>query len=386
MIVAIVLAVIATVVACYSLAKWTASKRHVRELSQQMQRIRDENKPSAQLSEARLAAALDTVQEGVLIADRTGHIVFRNSAAAANGARHSDALVDEAVRQLIGACCEHGIADRRTVDLFGPPRRTVEVAAAPLSEGGAIAIVVDVTERARLEAMRTDFVANISHELKTPVGALALLAETLLDEEDEEVRKRLVERIGFESHRVARTIEDLLELSRLEAGRVAIRETTPVNVVISQAVERVRAASERRRVKLLVEPVDSSLTLVGDRRQLVSALGNLVENAVKYSDEDSQVDVAAHSDAEFVDLIVRDRGMGIPQRDLERIFERFYRVDRGRSRETGGTGLGLAIVRHVAANHGGSVSVSSQEGVGSTFVLHLPSGPQAGLFEHAEAS
>jgi two-component system sensor histidine kinase SenX3 len=242
---------------------------------------------------------------------------------------------------------------------------------------GAIAVIDDVTERRRLEAVRRDFVANISHELKTPVGALSLLAETLLAEDDVEITRRLAERIVTESSRVGRTIEDLLELSRIESGEAPMRSHVPVNLVVAEAVERIRPAAEQAGIDLVVREPNRRLAVLGDRRQLVSAVYNLLDNAVKYSEEGSTVDVFAATDGQNVSISVRDRGIGIPARDLERIFERFYRVDQARSRQTGGTGLGLAIVRHVAENHDGSVAVESRPGEGSVFTLRLPtaSGP-----------
>ena len=349
-----------------------------------------EREADALASSDRLAAALDALAQGVVIADRTGHVVFRNvQASTFVGARHGDALVEQAVAELLASGCR-GISDRRTVDLFGPPRRTIVVSVAPLEEAGqiigALGSVDDITERTRLEAVRTDFVANISHELKTPVGALALLAETLHAEDDEDVRQRLSERLVHEAHRVGRTIDDLLELSRIEVERSPVREPVAVHLVIAEAVDRVRQSADLRRIKVEVTEPSPRLTVVGERRQLVSAIGNLLDNAIKYSDEDATIAVSTSTDGRSVDISVADQGIGIPERDLERIFERFYRVDRARSRETGGTGLGLAIVRHVATNHGGVVRVESQEGLGSTFTLTIPAGPgPVGITTIAEA-
>jgi signal transduction histidine kinase len=245
-------------------------------------------------AENRLAWALGAIANGVVIFDDRGEIVYRNDPAASFlAARHSDALVEEAITTMATDALQ-GRSAERELELFGPPRRMLNVRAVPLESAtrpsGVLVVVEDTSERRRLENVRRDFVANISHELKTPVGALALLAETLLDEDDPVVTKRL-------------------------------------------------------------------------------------DNAVKYSEPGSEIDVRARTDGTWVDVTVRDHGIGIPRRDLERIFERFYRVDRARSRETGGTGLGLAIVRHVASNHRGEVRVESREGVGSTFTLRLPAGP-----------
>lgn len=331
------------------------------------------------LAETRLASALAVIPEGVAVFDTSGTIVFRNQVADRYlTARHGEALVEEAIGELAADLLagEEPVDPVRTVDLFGPPRRTLVLTGVALEQGredvGAVVVIDDVTERRRLEAVRRDFVANISHELKTPVGALGLLAETLLAEDDPAVVHRLAERLLAEAFRVGRTIDDLLELSRIESDDGGVRDEVPIHLVVAEAVDRVRGAAEQREITIEVEEVPGRLRVLGDRRQLVSATYNLLENAVKYSDPASSVHVRARSDGRWVDLAVEDHGMGIPRRDLERVFERFYRVDRARSRETGGTGLGLAIVRHVATNHTGEVWVESTEGGGSTFTLRLP--------------
>lgn len=322
-----------------------------------------------------LEQAIDALGIGVVVASADGEIVFENAIAGGpTGALHSDVLVEEAIEIHVRAALE-GQTRRQTIELFGPPRRVVSVSAVPLADGGAVAIVEDVTERSRLDAVRTDFVANISHELKTPVGALSVLAEALVDEDQPEVVQRLADKMVHEAIRAGRTIDDLLELSRIELGGEAVKDVVLGSMVVDESVSRARSLAERAGIELHVEPSSDRIRMLGDRRQLVSALGNLVENAVKYSDPNSRVEVSARSDGRWVELSVRDFGVGIPQKDLDRIFERFYRVDRARSRETGGTGLGLAIVRHVATNHGGDVQVTSVEGEGSTFTLRVPAAP-----------
>jgi two-component system sensor histidine kinase SenX3 len=327
----------------------------------------------------RMAEALEAIPQGVVICDQHSRVVHRNGAAGLYvGARHGEALVEAAIFELLHAALE-GAEERRTLELYGPPRRTLVVWAVPLDDGrrtvGAVAIIDDVSERRRLEAMRRDFVANISHELKTPVGALSLLAETIGLEDDPAIIQRLAERMQAESLRVGRTIDDLLELSRIEAEEAPRREPVPVHLAVAEAVDRVGPAAEQRGIAIAVDEPPHRLTVLGDRRQLVSAVYNLLDNAVKYSDSGSAIEVTTTTNGSTVELSVRDHGDGIPLRDLERIFERFYRVDRARSRETGGTGLGLAIVRHVANNHKGEVRVQSREGEGSTFTLRLPAGP-----------
>ena len=330
-------------------------------------------------SETRLAHAISAIDDGIVLFDDTGTIVFRNRPAEPFlDARHGEAIVESAIEEL-AAIALGGQRTNQTLELFGPPRRTLIVTADPLDDGhrsiGALVVIDDVTERQRIDAVRRDFVANISHELKTPVGGIGVLAETLLGEDDMEIISRLATRMHHEAMRASRTIDDLLELSRIEAGEASLRDPVPVHLVLAEAVERASTAAEQRGITLdLVEP-SHRLELLGDRRQLVSAVFNLLDNAIKYSAAGSSVVVSAATNGSSVNLSVADRGIGIPRRDLERIFERFYRVDRARSRDTGGTGLGLAIVRHVASNHGGEVKVDSREGEGTTFTLVMPAGP-----------
>jgi two-component system sensor histidine kinase SenX3 len=332
---------------------------------------------------SRLTGAFDLIPQGIVVADAAGEVVFRNRAASGFvDARHGEALVESAIDELL-ALALHGRGEKRTIDLFGPPRRALELRAGPLrgTAGvdadpevvlGAFLILDDVSERQRVDALRRDFVANISHELKTPIGALGVLAETLASEDDPEVMARLADRMQHEAFRVAGTIDDLLQLSQIEYDTSSIPQPVAVHEVITAAIDRTQAAGELAGVRVVADVVDENLVVLGDRAQLTSALNNLCENAVKYSDEGGQVQVSAVRDGAWASISVADRGVGIPTRDLERIFERFYRVDRARSRDTGGTGLGLAIVRHVVQNHAGDISVRSLEGAGSTFTLRVP--------------
>jgi two-component system, OmpR family, sensor histidine kinase SenX3 len=352
-----------------------SARRQIEQLDQAMERDVMQRAASAAAG-SRLTLALGGIAHGVVVFDERGDVAYRNDPAATFlAARHGDALVEEAITALAHDALQ-GNESEHEIDVFGPPRRILSLRAVPLGERshpvGALVEVEDTSARRRLENVRRDFVANISHELKTPVGALVLLAETMLDEDDPSVMRRMSERMAGEALRVGHTIDDLLELSRLEAAPTPPEATLPVRVFVGEAVDRLRSAADRRGISLDVEDVPDHLSVQGDRRQLVSALANLLDNAVKYSDPGSSVEVRARLARDWVEVEVRDHGIGIPQRDLERIFERFYRVDRARSRETGGTGLGLAIVRHVASNHRGEVKVRSREGQGSRFTLRLP--------------
>jgi two-component system sensor histidine kinase SenX3 len=325
-----------------------------------------------------LADVLEHHPTGIVIGDQAGRVEYRNEAARRLTGTHHGVLIDEAIERHLELGRAGAVGDR-TIEFYGPPRMVFVISAKPLPNGRSVAFVDDISERRRVEQSRTDFVANISHELKTPVGALSVLAETLVDETDRDTIARVVERMLAESDRASRTIDDLMELSRIEVGSELSVEPVRVSDVIRGAVERVTELAARSEITIstlaAVErtgPRSESLVVMGDRRQLVSAVGNLVENAVKYSEPGSSVQVRTMRAGDGVEITVADQGVGIPQRDLDRVFERFYRVDRARSRSTGGTGLGLSIVRHVASNHGGEVSVTSVEGEGSTFVLRLP--------------
>ncbi|HEY3841722.1 MAG TPA: ATP-binding protein [Acidimicrobiales bacterium] len=417
----------------------------------------------------RLRRSLDTLTQGVVLCDENGTVIYRNGRAnALMVSRHGDALAAQAVTELLEDAWHEGTAER-TLDLYGPPRRTLQVRARQIDDGrrplGVIALIEDISERRRLEEIRRDFVANVSHELKTPIGALGLLAETLIAEPDVDVAQRLAGRIHSEAFRVSRIIDDLLDLSRIESEEAPQREPVLVNLVMADAIERVRATADQRGIEIVLHEPSPPVAVLGERRQLVSAMHALLENAITYSYDNSKVVVsgtirraaaapgsphgspslssasqgdtapapsdsveAAFTSAAFDDdgtppagvpvtdtiagapaststavgpsdsdqpptgasdgssqgrdwsseerdnvrLSVQDHGIGIPARDLDRIFERFYRVDHGRSRDTGGTGLGLSIVRHVANNHQGWVDVESREGEGSTFSLVLP--------------
>lgn len=367
------------------LALWAWNRRLVARLATTEQQARsDDRQRSDQADRAeavrqRLEMALEEIPQGVLILDRSGETVYTNSVATAfETARHGDALVAAAVEEVMADAIE-GRADIRSVELFGPPKRTLVITATPLKRQGdlvgALAVIDDVSERRRVDDMRRDFVSNISHELKTPVGAISLLAETLLEADDVEVTQRLAGRIVDESSRMASTIDDLLELSRIETEEAPRFETVAVADVVADAVGRIKPAAEQSGIPLEVLFVDESLAVEGDRRQITSAVANLLDNAVKYSDAGSPIQVRAGLHDGNAAISVRDHGIGIPTLDIERIFERFYRVDQARSRRTGGTGLGLAIVRHVAHNHDGSVAVESRLGEGSTFTLSLPAAP-----------
>jgi two-component system sensor histidine kinase SenX3 len=316
---------------------------------------------------------LDALPLGVVVVGVDGQEVFRNRAAAeVTGMRHVDVLVEEVIERLV-RLASIGQLGSEQIELAGPPQRVLDVWVTPLPEGGSIATIDDITERWMLDQVRTDFVANVSHELKTPVGAISVLAETIEGETEDELVLRLVRRMIIESERMSRTIDELLELSRIEMGGEMLSAPVDLNDVVSEAIDRAQPLATRQGVAIEFEKSMNAPLMNGDHFQLVSAVSNIVDNAVKYSDKGDLVAVSVTSTDGAVEVQVTDQGIGIPMGSLERIFERFYRVDRARSRGTGGTGLGLSIVRHVVTNHGGEVNVRSREGEGSTFILRFPS-------------
>jgi two-component system sensor histidine kinase SenX3 len=323
-----------------------------------------------------LLAALDESSDAIVVVDRIGREVVRNSVARRfAGARTGEVLAEDAIADLLHDALS-GHSSERELPLYGPPQQVLQLRAFPLRRDGeivgAVAFTRDVSEARRVESVRRDFVANVSHELKTPIGALGLLAETMVGTDDAAVVQRLADRVVREADRLSRIVDDLLDLSTIEAQESPTRGPLPVRLLISECVDLVQAAADAGGVPLLVRPQPPDLEIFCDARQMRSALVNLVDNAIKYSGPDEPVEIGACVVGDRVAFVVRDHGIGIPTRDLERIWERFYRVDRARSRDTGGTGLGLAIVRHVAQAHGGEVTVESREGEGSTFTLSIP--------------
>jgi len=245
-------------------------------------------------------------------------------------------------------------------------------------QGGLVLVLADdLTNARRVEATRRDFVANVSHELKTPIGAISLLAEAVQEAADDpDAVRRFASRMGIESARLADLVSQIIDLSRLQAeDPMSKAETIDVDDVLIEAVDRCRVDAEQHEVSIAIAG-ETGLHVMGDQLQLSTAIGNLVENALVYSDPGARVVVAARrqvrADDDYVEITVSDNGIGIPADQLERIFERFYRVDYARSRANGGSGLGLSIVKHIAAAHNGEVTVWSQPGRGSTFTMRLP--------------
>jgi two-component system sensor histidine kinase SenX3 len=320
---------------------------------------------------------LEVMGTAAVVLDPADEVVLANPAARRMGVVRGGRVVVDDLRRLARAARRDGEARHGVVDTRGRLGRepiAVSARVAPLVETGYVALLLDdVTETRRLEAVRRDFVANVSHELKTPVGALTLLAEAVQDAADDpEAIRRFAGRMQHEGTRLGRLVAELIELSRLQ-GAEPLPSPTVVDVdeVVAEAVDRTRLAAERGGI-VVVSGGQGRLSVRGNESQLVTALVNLVDNAIAYSPEGTRVAIGTRRREGHVEISVSDQGIGVAERDLERVFERFYRADPARSRATGGTGLGLAIVKHVATNHGGGVSVWSVEGSGSTFTMRLP--------------
>lgn len=312
-----------------------------------------------------------------LVVDAESSILRATPRAEALGLVRRDQVSVPSLRELVRRVATDGSAREREVRVRRPPLGRglldLRVQVAPLADGMFLVLVNDLSEERRVDAVRRDFVANVSHELKTPVGALSLLSEAILSAADDpESVRRFAERMQSESMRLSNLINDIIDLSRLQSDDPLVHaDEIDLAEVVDQAVEEIRTLATAREIEI-VESTVPGISMLGDRGQILMAIRNLLSNAVSYSAAHTRVAVAMRVNDGIVEIDVKDQGIGIPEHDLERIFERFYRVDPARSRGTGGTGLGLAIVKHVCRNHGGECRVWSELGVGSTFTLRLP--------------
>ncbi|MFE7275032.1 sensor histidine kinase [Streptomyces sp. NPDC057623] len=343
---------------------------------------------------------LSVLRSSAVVLDEADAVVKASSAAYALGLVRGGKLSVEPMLQMARDTRRDG--EIRQVELDLPRRGTgrgdalaVSARVAPLGSRLVLLLVEDLTEARRIEAVRRDFVANVSHELKTPVGALSLLSEAVMDASDDpEAVERFAGRMQIEATRLTSLVQELIDLSRVQNDD-PLEDAEPVRVdeLVAEAMDRCRHAAGTKQITMASNvwtpegpeqgaggrragAVGDDLSIWGNRGQLAAALGNLVENAVNYSPARTRVGIAARRvgapGGDLIEIAVTDQGIGISDKDKERIFERFYRVDPARSRATGGTGLGLAIVKHVAASHSGEVTVWSSEGQGSTFTLRLP--------------
>ena len=347
------------------------SKRSTRKLNNA---IKSESLVTAKAPEDQLERfmdALDLLPIGIVIVDlKLNRRVRNNAAAAMTGVRYVDILVDQAVDAMIDEI-KIAKSGNRILEAVAGTTRYFKISGQAMDDQRGIVTVEDITEKSRIDTVQTDFVANLSHELKTPIGAVAALADSLNGETETEVVWRLAERIVTESHRMSRIVDDLLDLSRVEFGGTEEWTDIDLATVLVEVVSTNQYAAKRQGLGLSLTG-SAELLVRGDRSQLVSVFSNLVDNAIKYSEIGGVVNVSSTIKGEEIMVSVTDHGIGIAERDQKRIFERFYRVDKARSRATGGTGLGLSIVRHIVLEHGGAIDIRSEEGVGSTFTVRLP--------------
>jgi two-component system sensor histidine kinase SenX3 len=330
----------------------------------------------------RREVALSHAADGIVLIDADGLVDHANPAARSLLAQRvlqlSHRLAEPQLDRLVRQARELDAPVAEEITLRMPAARHVLGRAIPLTGGGAVLVLQDLSEAHRLDRLRRDFVANVSHELKTPVAGMRALAEvavTAIEDDDHTTARRFVERLEAEGQRLSGLVADLLDLSRVESKEGMDIQAVDVRQLIDEAAAVLRAAAEAKGI--CIELAGPHLLVDGDRSQLSTAMQNLLENAIRYSERGTIRAAVAGTDG-LVAIAVSDEGIGIPADELPRIFERFYRVDRARSRATGGTGLGLSIVRHVAENHGGHVDVSSELGVGSTFTLLIPAPAERG--------
>ncbi|MED4933755.1 two-component system histidine kinase PnpS [Heyndrickxia coagulans] len=349
-------------------------------LKQQMNEI-DEN-------EQQLTAVLENMDSGVMLIQTSGRIMLVNrameemtglSSGKLIGKRHIEAGKSFGLSQLIDRSLKTGERFRDEVHLYYPKERILDAHIAPyVGESGelrgVVAVLHDVTETRRLEQIRSEFVANVSHELKTPVTSVKGFAETLLDGAmyDEATLREFLKIIYDESDRLHRLISDILDLSRIEQHRIPLKmEELNVVDVITETAQTMRKRIEKKQLELVL-PQKRHVMMEADKDRLRQILLNLVTNAIAYTPDKGRIEISLIERENELDLIVSDTGIGISEKDLPRIFERFYRVDKARSRQSGGTGLGLAIVKHLVESYHGKIRVESEEGKGSTFIVTLP--------------
>lgn len=372
--------VVALAVALISTWAWrraTGSAREWKERADDAESTRREEQLELQEERRARDLVLSTMDEGVLLIGRDTVVAFANDAFGRHlGSTPAslDAVLPLALRTAIHASREQREPTSVLVET-GAPARWFAGAISPAADGATLVVVRDITEQRRLEAVRRDFVANASHELKTPAATIQAAAETLqrAADDDPAAIPRFASQLEREAVRLSRIVADLLDLSRLESGS-ALDDLVSLGATAREEGQRLEEAARRAGVAVEIQTREDR-PVRGSQRDLALLTRNLIDNAIRYSHEGGHVavEIGPGESSGQVTLRVSDTGVGIPSRDISRIFERFYRVDRARSRETGGTGLGLAIVKHIVENHGGKIEVESELGRGTTFLIRLPS-------------
>ena len=325
-----------------------------------------------------LESALNQLDGASLVVAPGEVAIFTNSEAEQLGILRDGRIQSEELLASIRVVRRTNIKQTGTIEIargpIGEGTREITVTIIPLTENELVLVLLrDESEAQRVHDVRRDFVANISHELKTPIGALSLLSEAVLGaKDDSEAVTRFASRMQVEAKRLTDLVQEIIQLSRVQdSDPLKEAQLLSASEIIKEALDQCRTTADSRQINLTFQESKDG-TILGDRDQLTMAIHNLIENAVNYSPADTKVAVSTSIDNEIITISVADQGIGIPEAEVERIFERFYRVDPARSRETGGTGLGLSIVKHIITKHGGEISVWSSENVGSTFSIRLP--------------
>jgi two-component system sensor histidine kinase SenX3 len=325
-----------------------------------------------------LVAVLNSLNRESIILDISGNILFETSKISLLNLIDDGKILSEELLALVRVVRRTGKSQEGIIEVargpIGEGKRELQITTTLISEDGIILILVDDEgEKQRVDAVRRDFITNISHELKTPIQALTLNSDALLEvKNDPEKVTLFANKIKTQANRLKDLVKEIINLSKLQdSDPLDMAHEIEISDIVNEAVDQCEAMAEARNVWVEIEDVRNAV-VIGNREQLVMAVHNLVENAINYSPEKTRVIVSSKIDSQIVEIVVKDQGIGIADENLDRIFERFYRVDPARSRATGGTGLGLSIVKHVVKNHGGDVKVWSAPGVGSTFAIRLP--------------
>jgi two-component system sensor histidine kinase SenX3 len=333
--------------------------------------------PQSELPEI-FIKTLDELDNAAIVVAPGEVPIFATSDALQLGILRDGKIVSEELLATIRVVRRTNIKQNGKIEIargpIGEGKFELMVNVLPLSEGNLVLVLLrDESEADRVHEVRRDFVANISHELKTPIGALSLLSEAVLGAKDDpQSVSKFALRMQSEAKRLTDLVQEIINLSRVQdSDPLQVPEILDIKEMVLEAIDQCRTTAEARKIQIIFSG-DSSAKVLGDRLQLIMAIHNLIENAINYSPEGTNVSITATTENSIVDISITDQGIGIPESEVERIFERFYRVDPARSRQTGGTGLGLSIVKHIVTKHGGEVKVWSVENVGSTFSIRLP--------------
>lgn len=325
-----------------------------------------------------LIAALKALDRESIILDSSGFIKYETNKISLLNLAKDNKILSEELLALVRVVRRTGKTQEGSIEVargpIGEGKRDLQITAALIdNEGSVLVIIDDEGEKQRIDAIRRDFITNISHELKTPIQALSLNSDALLEIKDEPDKVVLfANKIKTQTIRLNDLVKEIINLSKIQdSDPLDMAHNVEISNVIAEAVDQCEVLAEARKILINLDGVQNAV-VVGNREQLVMAVHNLVENAINYSAEGTNVVISSKLVNGLIEILVKDQGLGIAEENLDRIFERFYRVDPARSRATGGTGLGLSIVKHVITNHGGEVKVWSSVGVGSTFAIRLP--------------